>query len=375
MPLTILDRLFHVFRFLIPTFFIFIIACSCETGSQKTTEGPVDLLQARATFAIEPILKVYSLGDTIPFTFRQIDSTQFDSIFIKVDGSVIEKIFKPDHLTKNLKWVSTTATTGSHVFSVIGFSGQNDPQQASHSFFLKSNLAPEIYGYRIIKTLPHNPESFTQGLEWNGNQLFEGTGLNGKSAIMQVDPSTGKEMIRKDLPQEFFGEGITIVGDKLVQITWQNKRGFVYQLPALEKIKEFGYSTDGWGLTHWNKQLVMSDGTNRLFFLNPDQFNQTGLLEVWDNKKPIEEINELEEIDGFIFANKYRTDTLLKIDPKSGKILAYIDLTGILPESDRTGDEDVLNGIAWRADEKLIYVTGKNWPKMYAIKLVKKQAI
>lgn len=364
-----------MFRFLVPTFLFFIFACSCETGSQKTSEGPVDLLQARAAFAIEPILKVYGLGDTVSFIVRQIDSTQFDSILFRVDGSVIEKNFKPDPLTKTLKWVSTTATTGSHVFSVTGFLGQKEPQQASHSFFLKSNQIPEIYGYQIVKTLPHNPESFTQGLEWKGNQLFEGTGLNGKSAIMQVDPSTGEAILRKDLPQEFFGEGITIVGDKLVQITWQNKRGFVYQLPGLEKIKEFGYSTDGWGLTHWNQQLVMSDGTNRLFFINPTQFNQSGLLEVWDNKKPVEEINELEEIDGFIFANKYRTDTILKIDPKSGKVLAYIDLTAILPESERTGDEDVLNGIAWRADEKLIYVTGKNWPKMYAIKLVKKQVL
>lgn len=362
-----------MFRIITFLGFLLIVACSCESGTKNIKEKPVDLLQVRAAFAIEPVMTVHSIGDSVQFNLRQLDSARFDSLIFKVDGDVFEKLLSNPSRNLSVKWYSVESKTGSHVFSVSAFSGQNEPKQASHSFFLKSDVVPELYGYQIFKTLPHDPESFTQGLEWSDGLLYEGTGLHGKSAIMQVDPETGKSLIRKNLDQEFFGEGITILGDKLYQITWQNKRGFVYQLPQIEKIKEFGYASDGWGLTNLNNQLIMSDGTNRLFFINPDQFNQNKVLEVWDNKRPVDAINELEEIDGFIYGNKYQTDTLVKIDPKSGKILAYIDLTGLLPDADRNGEEDVLNGIAWKADEKLIYVTGKNWPKMYGIRLVKKR--
>lgn len=350
------------------------MSISCTTDPKTETSN--DLLSYRAVFSIQPILHPVAMGDSVVFNISQTDSSKhFDSISYQMDGQVWGKIKGSLSNSIRLSWDSKEATTGTHVFSITGLSGKNEPESASQTFFIQSDKAPESYTFEVVKTLPHDPESFTQGLEWQGSQLYEGTGLNGKSAVMQIDPASGKSLIRKDLESAFFGEGITIMDGKLFQITWQNKKGFVYQLPGLEKIKEFGYATDGWGLTHWNGKLAMTEGSNKIFFLNPSNFSQTGKLEVWDHKNPVEELNELEEIDGFIYANKYRTDTIVKIDPKSGKVMAYINLAGILPEKDRTGDEDVLNGIAWRPDEKLMYVTGKNWPKMFAIRMIKKQSI
>lgn len=355
---------------------ICLLVSSCEDKKNDRKQKPVDLLNYRAAFSIQPISAPIPLGNPVIFVVQQTDSTlAIDSIQFLLDGVIFDRVGKKPNFPIQLTWKSDSSRTGSHIFSLNAFSGTNEPESATLSFFIKSNQVPETYTYQVVKSFPHSTASFTQGLEWVGNRLYEGTGLNGKSSVMEVQLESGKSLIKKDLPYEFFGEGITVMNGKLYQITWQNKRGFVYSLPNLEKIQEFGYSSEGWGLTHWKGLLAMTDGTNRIQFLNPTNFSVSHILEVWDEKNPIDALNELEEIDGFLYANKYMTDTLVKIDPNSGKVLAYIDLTGILPQNQRTGDEDVLNGIAWRKDENLMYVTGKNWPKIFAIRLTKKRGI
>lgn len=366
-----MNRLFQIF------ILFQLTACSCSDSGKKKIQETTDLLSFRASFSIAPISEPVAIGELITFKISLTDtSKKFDSIRFFVNGERLgQEKFNPQQRNLEFQWDSKGSNTGTHVFQLEALASANEPEMASTSFFLKSDLEPEILTYQLVNTFPHSPLSFTQGLEWQENRLYEGTGLNGKSALMEIYPQTGKDLIRKDLDHEFFGEGITIMGDKLYQITWQNKKGFVYQLPGLEKVKEFSYPNDGWGLTHWNDGLLMSEGSNKLYWLDAQSFQRKKTIEVWDNKRPVTALNELEEVDGIVYANIYQSDTIVKIDPKTGKVLAYIDLTGILPESDRNGDEDVLNGIAWRKEEKLFYVTGKNWPKLYAVRFVKKRPI
>ena len=355
-------------------FFAFLLAC----GADKENKNPEsdDLLSQRAFFSIQAIVKPISMGEKITFSFEMLDTSKImDSLVYLIDDLKIGILAHPKFEKINVLWSSAGENPGKHDFKILGFKNGKSVENGIQSFNLKSNLIPEQYTYEIVKTFPHNSQSFTQGLEWYNNALWEGTGLNGKSAVMEIDHITGKPIQKIDLDEEFFGEGITIVNDKLLQLTWQNKKGFIYALPKLVKIGEFSYPSDGWGICHINNEVALSDGTNIIHFYEANSLRRIRKIEVWDNKNPIGYINELEAAEGGIWGNKYQTDTLVKIDPASGKVLAYANLEGILKEDDRTGEEDVLNGIAYQAAENLYYVTGKNWPKMFAIRLIKRRAI
>jgi len=353
---------------------IFLFSCGREKeNNHAETE---DLLSQRSYFLIQAIMRPLVVGQEVTFSFELMDSTKImDSLVYLMDEKKFGIHLNPGLEKREVKWISTDNTVGKHTFKVTGFIKGIAKESATQSFYLKSDIVPESYSHQIFKTFPHDKQSFTQGLEWYKGKLYEGIGLNGKSAVLETDYITGKSVKKVELANEFFGEGITLHDNLLYQITWQNKKGFVYQLPDLKKVKEFSYSTDGWGLCFVNDELAMSDGTNNIYFLNPENFTQSHKIEVWDNKNPISAINEMEMVDGRIWANKYQTDTLLNIDPKTGKILGYADLSGILKDADKTGEEDVLNGIAYNPAEKLFYVTGKNWGKIFAIKLIKRKVI
>jgi glutamine cyclotransferase len=366
--------LLHICRpFFLFIFLAFVILSGCSDDHKKAPEVETDLLSQRAAFFIHPVTGARKQGDTIRLETELSDSSQvFDSIVVRMDD---EKIETWKEGVKTVLWPSAGKKMGAHIFKVEGYRGSESASTASLTFFIRSDEVPAEYRYEIVKTLPHNPGSFTQGLEWNGDHLYEGTGLNGKSAVMKINPETGEAETTKNLGTEFFGEGITIVNNKLYQITWQNRRGFIYSLPDLKPEKEFSYPTDGWGLTHFSGKLAMTSGSNTVYFLDPEKFQSLGKTEVWDNKNPVEELNELEFVNGRIFANKYQTDTLVEFDPETGKVLGYANLKNLLPDADRIGNEDVLNGIAYHPKEKLFYVTGKNWPKMFAIRLIRKSGI
>jgi len=351
-----------------------LIIQACGPEKEKTTTE--DLLSQRAYFSIQAITKPIAIGENVRVDFEMLDSTKkMDSLVYSLNGEKVGHISNPEFTPQYFEFNSQNKSTGTYTFKIEGFQKGNVVETGTQSFSLKSDITPESYTFEVIQTFPHDPQSFTQGLEWYDNKLWEGTGLNGKSAVLETNFQSGKALQRVDLDNEYFGEGITIWNKQLFQITWQNRKGFVYSLPKLEKIREFSYPTDGWGLCHFGNELVMSDGTNAMYFYTPENFKQTRKIEVWDHKNPIEAINELEAVDGKIWTNKYQTDTLIKIDPATGKVLAYADLSGILKDEDRTGGEDVLNGIAYNPDEKLYYVTGKNWPKVFAIRLVKRKVI
>ena len=257
-------------------------------------------------------------------------------------------------------YISFIAAFGLAIFSFLNLSHAE----------VKSNIP--VYGYEIVNTYPHNTESFTQGLVFDNGTLYESTGIKGKSQVMIIDLQTGKSIKSHKMPDKYFGEGITIVGNKIIQVTWRSKTGFVYNKNTLELNKTFNYETQGWGITYDGKYLIMSDGTEKLYFMDPDTFKIIGILEVYRDNGKIGKLNELEYVDGEIYANIWGKEKIARIDPKTGRVTAWIDLSGLLNSEDREKRVDVLNGIAYNPENGNFYVTGKLWPKLFEIKVVTK---
>jgi glutamine cyclotransferase len=223
--------------------------------------------------------------------------------------------------------------------------------------------------YRVVNRFPHDTNAYTQGLLFHNGKLYEGTGLIGESSLREVDLSTGKVLRRIDLTGEHFGEGIAIVGDSVFQLTWQSGLALVYDLDTFTVIDTLHYSGEGWGLAWDGQALIMSDGSATLQFRDPRDFRVIRTLEVRDKNVPLRELNELEFVNGHILANVYRTDYVVRIDPASGNVLAWIDLKGLLRPDEKTGNTDVLNGIAWDPVAQRLFVTGKRWPFLFEIAL------
>jgi glutamine cyclotransferase len=227
-----------------------------------------------------------------------------------------------------------------------------------------------VYTCEIIRTYPHDRNAFTQGLVFKDNILFEGTGLRGHSSLRRVELETGDILQISQLPERFFGEGITIYEGNIIQLTWQSGAGFVYAKNSFELLDEFTYPTEGWGITHDGNRLIMSDGTATLRFMNPETFEEIDRIDVFDSTGPVVRLNELEYIQGEIYANIWQTDRIARIDPETGRVIGWIDLTGILGQEDRIEPVDVLNGIAYDAENDRLFVTGKLWPRLFEIKLI-----
>jgi len=229
----------------------------------------------------------------------------------------------------------------------------------------------QVWGYEIVHTYPHDPRAFTQGLLYVDGHLYESTGLRGQSSIRMLDLNTGRVLQRYDLPADYFGEGLTDWGSTLVQLTWQAHKGFVYDRFSFALLRTFSYAGEGWGLTHDDKQLIMSDGTSYLRFLDPKSFRETRRIHVTtENGQEIPDLNELEYVRGEIYANIWHSDRIARISPKTGKLLGWIDLNGLRDPSTTANPDAVLNGIAYDAKENRLFVTGKLWPKLYEIKVV-----
>jgi glutaminyl-peptide cyclotransferase len=226
------------------------------------------------------------------------------------------------------------------------------------------------YSYKVIHTYPHDKAAFTQGLLVDDGVFYESTGLNGKSSLRKVEIETGKVLQKKDVASEYFAEGLAELNDKLYQLTWQSKVGFVYDQANFNKTGDFSYDMEGWGLTTDGTDLILSDGTDKIRFLDPKTFQVKRTISVVGGGTALDQLNELEYIDGEIYANVWKTNSIVRIDPQTGKVVGWIDMTGILPTADATG-ADVLNGIAYDKTKKRLFVTGKLWPKLFEIELVK----
>lgn len=224
--------------------------------------------------------------------------------------------------------------------------------------------------YTILKTLPHQTDAYTEGLTIHNSKLYESTGQNGKSWVAEVDPGSGIHDKKIILSDQYFGEGMTILNNKLFYLTWQTKIGFIYDARTFKQIGEFNYNTEGWGLTHNGKDLIMSDGSEKIYFLDSAKLSVTRTMTVTDNGARLKNLNELEWVNGYIFANVYETSRIVKIDPSTGKVVGRLDLSPIVDEIKRMYQNTAeLNGIAYDKNSNALLVTGKYWPKSYLIRL------
>jgi glutamine cyclotransferase len=233
-------------------------------------------------------------------------------------------------------------------------------------------LEAPVYTFQVMGVWPHDTAAFTQGLEIHQGVLYESTGGYGSSSLRQVELQTGRVLRKVDVEPQYFAEGLTIFRGRIYQLTWQSHKGFVYDLESFERLGEFACEGEGWGLTHDDRSLIMSDGTNRIRFLSPVNYTVERTIKVYDHDRPLMQLNELEYIKGEIYANIWKTDWIVRLDPETGKILGWIDLKGLLPASERSAGTDVLNGIAYDASNERLFVTGKLWPRLFQIGLKKR---
>jgi len=234
------------------------------------------------------------------------------------------------------------------------------------------NKKTPVYTYFIVNKIPHDHQAFTQGLVFDDGYLYEGTGRRGYSSIRKVSPIDGAIIKFYSLADDFFGEGITIFNNKIYQLTWQAYTGFVYDKETFLLMEEFFYNTEGWGITHNNEQLIVSDGSSSLYFLDPITFEVLRQIKVTDNNVPVENLNELEYVKGEIFANVLYSNRIARINPENGKVISWVDLTGILGGEKINYPIDVLNGIAYDHKDNRLFISGQYWPKIFEIKLLRK---
>ena len=342
---------------------IFISSFSCSNSPARARKPVVQV-------KIESIHRKIVFGDdlnigiTVKIKDGNLKETKLyiDSVLITSD--------KNAEFTYSLKKFEIL---GKHTLKAVSVKDDGVEGVYYKTFEVFSDIIPELYGYEVVKTYPHNETFFTEGLEIHNGFLYESTGENGKSSLNKSELTSGKTVKSVKLSNKYFGEGITIFNNRIFQLTYKSKVGFVYQLENMAVIDSFHFeSAEGWGMTHDDKNIIMSDGTNILTYLDPVTYKTVKKLQVYDDKDPVVYLNELEYSEDFIYANVWTTNMLVKIDPKTGKVLSKIDLDGILILSNSSKQVDVLNGIAIDPVTKNMFVTGKLFPKMFEIKLIKK---
>jgi len=276
---------------------------------------------------------------------------------------------KPQHRNNVLKFVIAGFALMTAIIVGLALFGSDRSSLKHYTNSVVPDVRAQGIAYEVVNSYPHDPTSFTQGLLWHDGGLYESTGQYGQSKLRRLEFPSGRVLKEVKLSQELFGEGLALVNNRLIQLTWQSQRGFVYDLDTFKVEREFSYSTEGWGLTYDGKNLILSDGSSDLFYFDPQTFKTIRKLAVRMNGQPVTELNELEFIEGEIWSNVWQQDLILQIDPSSGTVRSFLDLKGILAPSDKTGVENVLNGIAYDEQRKRIFVTGKLWPRIFEIKI------
>jgi len=251
---------------------------------------------------------------------------------------------------------------------------QGEQRKLNNTIYFLAANAPVVYNFEIINEFPHDKNAFTQGFEYYNGFFYESTGNYGKSTLRKVEIKTGKVLQKIDIDKQYFAEGMTIFNNKIYQLTWRKNKGFVYDLETFELEKSFNYgqSKEGWGLTHNNEKLIKTDGTDRMWFLNPESLKEESFIETYTNKRVAENLNELEYVKGKVYANIWQQNSILIVNPVNGAIEGIVNLNGLQSKAKQEGDDNVLNGIAYDEENDRLFVTGKKWDKVFEIKLVKK---
>jgi len=336
--------------------FVFIVACNTQ---KKASKFRFDTPEAGT---------LVQLGESVPLKLAfPADVSSFDSVVYTMDGAVFAR--KTDSTVVTLD--TEKAAFGSRTLSAKLY--HNGEERVAYSNIVVVPPAPKRYGFKVVAEYPHDVHAYTQGLEFDGDgALYESTGLestgqSSKSSLRRVNYQNGDISQKIELDEQYFGEGMTIVGDKIIQLTWRSGVGFVYNKRTFAKIGEFAYgqSPEGWGLCYDGARLIKSDGSSRLYFLNKDTYAEEGFIEVYNDKGPLDSLNELEYIDGKVYANVYTKDIIVIIDPNTGAVEGEINLIGIYPNKAASNNE--LNGIAYDRQGDRLFVTGKLWSKLYHI--------
>jgi glutamine cyclotransferase len=357
-----------------------ILGAGCAGNGSSTDAKPESIKSnrelkqksKRKITIISPVNNdMFAPGEKIEFKYRLNEAEEIiDSVIYYVRGRKIGVSYRGN---TGYSWVSGGIIVGRNSFNIRFYFNDGTSENRSLILRFKSDIVPDNYGFRIKNVFPHDPGAYTQGLAYHDGWLYEGTGKRGRSSLRKIKLSTGEIIGTLSLASELFGEGVCIFNDKIIQLTWTSRVGFVYDLASFKFIKKINYPTQGWGLTTDGKQLIMSDGSEKIYFLEPDYFTEQARIEVYDHDGPVINLNELEYINGEIWANVYQTDKIVRIDPETGKVLAWINLGGLLPQKDYSRETEVLNGIAYDEINKRLFVTGKMWPKLFHIELVSLQ--
>ena len=362
-----------LFPFII-LFITWTLSCSGRAGKETQEETPFRTIKTeKVERSVRMVLPEENTGfrlhEPVKVVLELTDDKRVpDSVLISFDGKAVKTL-------TTAPWEysipsSFTITTGRKSLKITAFREGKSQTPVTRFMIIFSDVIPKRNGYRIIKSYPHDENAFTQGLVFENGKLYESTGQETESSLREVDLTTGKVIRQLNLESSLFGEGITIWRDRIYHVTWRSKVGFVYEKSSFKMLNKIYYQTEGWGLTTIDDKIVMSDGTNVIGFFEPELFTAVSRIEVYDNERKVDSLNELEYINGEIWANIWMSDLIARIDPASGKVIAYIDLKGLLPESERSQESNVLNGIAYDNVGKRIFVTGKNWPRLFEIAII-----
>ncbi len=312
--------------------------------------------------------KKYLLGDKIKITGTIDSFAPADTLVLFINNKEAARLTNTNNV---FEWDTQHAHTGKNKIELEIYT-ENKRYKKEKNITLYSDLVPEEYGYKVKNVYKHDVHAYTQGLFYHKGYFYEATGLKGQSTVRKVKPETGEVLQSFAIPKDIFGEGITLFKNKIIQLSWNSGRGFVYDFENFKQLDEFTYGGEGWGLCNDEKYLYMTNGSAEVKIIEPETYSVIDRFEVFDDKGSVKYLNELEYIDGYIFANIYQYEKIVKFDPKTGQVIANIDLSDILPMNDYKSDTDVLNGIAYDNANKRLFVTGKNWPKLFEIELVKK---
>lgn len=344
---------------------LFVIFFSCSSKSSKRPRKPV------STIEIQPSKQNYVFGDKISVEVKtKLRDGELKSVQLFYDNRLLKESTETEFTADNV----SLNTVGTVTFNANAEKTDGLKNSRSKIINVNSDVVPQQMTYQVIENYPHLKTSYTQGLEYYNGYLYEGTGEKGHSKLMKIDIKTGNPLQSISLEDKYFGEGITILNDKIYQLTYHAQKGFVYDLNTFAKIDSFTFSSpEGWGLTNDGTNLIMSDGTNVLTWLNPDDFSVVKKLQVANNRGIMTNLNELEYVDGIIYANIYTTNYIVKIDIKTGKVLEEINMDSLINLYHREGDRiDYLNGIAYDSEHQKMYVTGKLYPRLFEVKFISK---
>lgn len=349
-----------VLLLLLSTLVIASFSCSNQPRRSRKPVSNLTLL---------PAAQNYMYGNTVSVRVEtKLKNGEISNVKLLHNGNLIKETDNLDFTVENIK----LEDLGNNTFQAIATKTDNVSNSRAITATVLSDTAPVKYTYSTVRDYPHSKGAYTQGLEYHDGYLYEGTGEYGSSGLFKVNLNTGKPVMQHLLDNKYFGEGITILNNKIYQLTYRSQKGFVYQLDNFAVIDSFTYSSkEGWGLTNDGEYLIMSNGTHELIWLDPEDFSEVKKIQVANRAGLVNYLNELEYINGTIYANVYTTNIIVQIDPDTGKVLSEIYLDGILKMYTNPNDTvDYLNGIAYDAETDRLFVTGKWWPRMFQIELV-----